>query len=51
MNQSLAAIAIPGATAGMAGGTTDGKRGLCIVGATHALSGRTNFHADVDYAL
>ena len=36
--------------AGLAGATTDGKRGLFIVGATYALSKRTNFYADVDYA-
>jgi predicted porin len=32
------------------GNTTAGKRGLFIVGATYALSKRTNFYADVDYA-
>ena len=36
--------------AGIAGATTDGKRGLFIVGATYALSKRTNLYADVDYA-
>ncbi len=36
--------------AGLAGATADGKRGLFIVGATYALSKRTNFYADVDYA-
>ena len=30
-------------------GNNDGKRGLFIVGATYALSKRTNFYADVDY--
>jgi predicted porin len=29
---------------------TAGKRGLFIVGATYALSKRTNFYADIDYA-
>lgn len=28
---------------------SDGKRGLFIIGATYALSKRTNFYADVDY--
>ncbi|WP_194715050.1 porin [Noviherbaspirillum soli] len=32
------------------GNTTAGKRGLFIVGATYALSKRTNFYADIDYA-
>jgi len=36
--------------AGLAGATTDGKRGLFIVGGTYALSKRTNLYADVDYA-
>ena len=36
--------------AGLAGVASDGKRGLFIVGATYALSKRTNFYADVDYA-
>ena len=36
--------------AGLAGITVEGKRGLFIVGATYALSKRTNFYADVDYA-
>jgi predicted porin len=36
--------------AGLAGAAADGKRGLFIVGATFALSKRTNFYADVDYA-
>lgn len=36
--------------AGIAGATTDGKRGLFVVGTTYALSKRTNFYADVDYA-
>lgn len=36
--------------AGLAGVTADGKRGLFIIGATYALSKRTNFYADVDYA-
>ncbi len=36
--------------AGIAGASTDGKRGLFMVGATYALSKRTNFYADVDYA-
>ena len=36
--------------AGLAGASADGKRGLFIVGATYALSKRTNFYADVDYA-
>jgi predicted porin len=36
--------------AGLAGASTDGKRGLFIVGATYSLSKRTNFYADVDYA-
>jgi len=31
-------------------GNVGGKRGLFIVGATYALSKRTNFYADVDYA-
>lgn len=31
-------------------GNNNGKRGLFIVGATYALSKRTNFYADVDYA-
>jgi len=30
--------------------TASGKRGLFIVGATYALSKRTNFYADIDYA-
>jgi predicted porin len=29
---------------------TAGKRGLFIIGATYALSKRTNFYADIDYA-
>lgn len=33
-----------------AAGNSDGRRGLFIVGATYALSKRTNFYADVDYA-
>ena len=33
-----------------AAGNLEGKRGLFIVGATYALSKRTNFYADVDYA-
>jgi predicted porin len=32
-----------------AAGNSNGKRGLFIVGATYALSKRTNFYADVDY--
>lgn len=28
---------------------SDGKRGLFIIGATYALSKRTNFYADIDY--
>ena len=36
--------------AGIAGAPRDGKRGLFIVGATYALSKRTAFYADVDYA-
>lgn len=36
--------------AGMAGAASDGKRGLLMVGATYALSKRTNFYADIDYA-
>lgn len=32
------------------GNTAAGKRGLFIVGATYALSKRTNFYADIDYA-
>jgi predicted porin len=31
-------------------GTSNGKRQLFIIGATYALSKRTNFYADVDYA-
>ena len=31
-------------------GNQEGRRGLFIVGATYALSKRTNFYADVDYA-
>ena len=31
-------------------GNAEGKRGLFIVGATYALSKRTNFYADIDYA-
>ena len=31
-------------------GNSEGRRGLFIVGATYALSKRTNFYADVDYA-
>lgn len=30
--------------------TRDGKRGLFVIGATYALSKRTNFYADIDYA-
>jgi len=30
--------------------TAAGKRGLFIIGATYALSKRTNFYADIDYA-
>ena len=36
--------------AGLAGLSSDGKRGLFIVGATYAVSKRTNFYADIDYA-
>lgn len=36
--------------AGTAGAVSDGKRGLLMVGATYALSKRTNFYADIDYA-
>ncbi|MET0963851.1 MAG: porin [Noviherbaspirillum sp.] len=36
--------------AGLASLNSDGKRGLFIVGATYALSKRTNFYADIDYA-
>lgn len=36
--------------AGIAGATSNGKRGLLMVGATYALSKRTNFYADIDYA-
>ena len=32
------------------GNTAAGKRGLLIVGATYALSKRTNFYADIDFA-
>jgi predicted porin len=32
------------------GGGADGRRGLFIVGGTYALSKRTNFYADVDFA-
>ena len=31
-------------------GNNSGKRGLFIIGATYALSKRTNFYADIDYA-
>jgi predicted porin len=31
------------------GGAADGKRDLFIVGATYAMSKRTNFYADIDY--
>lgn len=36
--------------AGIAGAASDGKRGLFMLGATYALSKRTNFYADIDYA-
>ena len=36
--------------AGIAGATSNGKRGLLMAGATYALSKRTNFYADIDYA-
>lgn len=36
--------------AGIAGVAREGKRGLLLVGATYALSKRTNFYADIDYA-
>jgi predicted porin len=32
------------------GNTAAGKRGLFIIGATYALSKRTNFYADIDFA-
>jgi predicted porin len=37
--------------AGASGASAAGKRGLFIFGTTYALSKRTNFYADIDYAM